>query len=343
MAHSGRRLTRTRSREETPMAQSLSQAQGRFLDHHTALNHSPKQLTHYRITFADFARFLEATRRKAVLETLTSENLQAFSSWLKAQPRRSYRGSTQRSMIGVHGHMKDLRAFVRWCADEERGLITWKVTVPMPKVPRRLFPILTEVELATLWRCPLLSGKSEGNIRNRAIFGLLLDTGIRLGEAGRLAPADVIAGSHIRVIGKGDKQRLAPFTHEVRQLLDDWAKVRAVLEPQPDDPLFLLTAHGIDQMIGRLARSTGIAVHPHKIRHTACTLMLKRGMDLHTVSRIMGHTDLATTQSYLSLLPEDLTAKHAAASPFHALQAQLATMAPPPPPPRKRRLRERAA
>ncbi len=53
---------------------------------------------------------------------------------------------------------------------------------------------------------------------------------------------------------------------------------------------------------------------PHKMRHTACTLMLMRGMDLFTVSKIMGHTSVLTTQGYLSLLPEDLQAKHATAS-----------------------------
>jgi site-specific recombinase XerD len=96
-------------------------------------------------------------------------------------------------------------------------------------------------------------------------------------------------------------------------------------------------------MLGRRARATGIEVFPHKTRHTACTLMLKRGMDLHTVSQIMGHTQLSTTQAYLSLTPADIAAKHAAASPFLALQAQLADEAPTPPPPRKRRLRERVA
>ena len=320
---------------------TLADAQARFLAHHEALNHSPKQLTHYRVTFRDFDRFLAATRRKPTLEALTTPTLQAFVQYLRETPIRPYRGSTQRSITGIHGHRKDLRAFMRWCAEEE--LLDWRVKVPLPRLPRRLFPILTEEELAALWRCPLLAGQGECNVRNRAIFGLLLDTGIRLGEAASLRPQDLLAGTHVRVIGKGDKQRLAPFTPQVRELLDHWLEVRAVLEPAPHDPLFLLTAHGIDQMLVRLARATGIEVFPHKIRHTACTLMLKRGMDLHTVSQIMGHTQLSTTQAYLSLTPADIAAKHAAASPFLALQAQLADEAPASPPPRKRRLRERVA
>src|SRR5207248_8386327 len=83
-------------------------------------NHSPKQLTHYQLTFRDFDRFLEETRRPATLAAITTQTFEAFIEHLKDTPlARPYRGTTQRSIVGVHGHMKDLRAFVRGLSDEQ--------------------------------------------------------------------------------------------------------------------------------------------------------------------------------------------------------------------------------
>lgn len=88
---------------------SLADARRRFFAYQERENHSPKRLAHDRQAFADFDRFLAATRRAACVAVLTSEVLQEFVAWLKATPRRLYRGSTQRSLVGIAGHMKDLR------------------------------------------------------------------------------------------------------------------------------------------------------------------------------------------------------------------------------------------
>ena len=322
---------------------TLDAAQTRFLAGHTARNHSEKHLSHYRATFKDLDRFLTATRRPKTTGVLTTDVMEAFVSWLKDTPlQRPYRGTTRRSIVGIYGHMKDLRAFVRWCAEED--LIDWRVSVPLPKLPKHFYPILSREELATLYESRVLAGQSELAIRNRAIFALLLDTGIRLSECANLTPEDIKYGSHLHVTGKGDRQRVCPFSPEVGALLDRWLAIRATLSPQAGATLFLLLPHGIGQVIERLSEVSGIDVFPHKMRHTACTLMLMRGMDLFTVSKIMGHTSVLTTQGYLSLLPEDLQAKHATASPFAALQETLsARQVAPSPIQRRLKRRESAA
>lgn len=99
---------------------TLEEAQRRFLTYHEAMNHSPKQLAHYGITFREFARFLDVADRPRTVAALTTEAAQGFVAWLRATPLpRPYRGTVERSIVGVHGHMKDLHAFVRWCAEEE--------------------------------------------------------------------------------------------------------------------------------------------------------------------------------------------------------------------------------
>ncbi len=318
---------------------TLEEARARFFDYQRGENHSPKQLAHYRQTFQDFDRFLEETGRPQHVGALTSEVLQAFVVWLKETPRRKYRGTTQRSAVGIAGHMKDLRAFIRWCSDAERNFIDWKVTVPAPKVPETLFPVLTDAEMIKLWSSRRLTGKEEFQTRNRALIALLLDTGIRLGELAALRPEDIHGSGSIRYIkvwGKGNKERLVPFTPQVGALLEDWLAIRSVIET--DNPtLFLLAQRGIQILVRRIWQETGVHVFSHKLRHTAATNLVRGGADPFTVKEILGHTQISTTLRYVSQAPEDISAKHAAASPFARLMASL----PQEEAPKKRRMLQR--
>ena len=99
------------------------------------------------------------------------------------------------------------------------------------------------------------------------------------------------------------------------QLLKEWLRVRG------DRPgtLFELSPPGVQCLFKRIGAHTGLHVHPHKFRHTAATKMVRANMDLHSVKRILGHAQLATTEVYLSLSHADLKAKHAAASPFESV------------------------
>lgn len=334
MASSKRRLSTTARKNDM----RLDEAQSRFLEHHRALNHSAHQLRHYGRTFEDFDRFLTKTRRAKTTASLTTPIFESYSVWLKNEPRVLWRGSTVRSMVGVAGELKDLRAFVRWLHAE--GVLERPVQVPRPKVPRHLFPVLSDEELAKLWQSPYLAKRSEAATRNRAIFALLLDTGMRLGECAGLTPAHIFPG-FVRVLGKGDKERLCPITPEAALYLTEWMTIRMTLPELPDDPtgptVFQMTGHGIGQVLDRLSKATGIQIFPHKVRHTSATLMLRRGMDLYTVKTILGHSSITTTEGYLSLCPEDIRAKHASGSPFLALTSMLPKEEPPLP--KKRRLR----
>ena len=318
MASSGYRLSR-KSRRDAMTVPSLHEARERFLSHQRARNHSRKQLEHYARSFHDFGRFLESTDRPATMAVLTTASFEAFIQWLKETPlTRIYRGSTQRSITGIHGHMKDLRAFVHWCIEEE--LVDWRVKVPVPKLPRRLFPILSESDLLALFQATMMTGQTEAAIRNRALLALLLDTGIRLGELAGLTP-QMVQGRYLRVVGKGDKERIVPFQPEAAKLLADWLKVRSAIGAPETEPLFLLKYAGIVMLVKRLRRQTGVDIFPHKVRHTTATQLIRAGVDLHSVKELLGHTTITTTEAYLSLSREDLMNKHSQGSPF-ALVAQ---------------------
>ena len=302
-----------------PDTTPLAEIEDAYLADHRSRNSSPKTIEHYRDTFKDLRRFLDATGRDATVEALTTATLQAFHTWLVETPiARPWRGSTVRSARSIQSRMKDLRAVLAWATEHEYLNKTPKVTIP--KVPQRLFPVFTDQELVTLFSCPHLTAKGDQGVRNRALVATLLDTGIRLAELVALQPADLLLDDGLlRVTGKGDKARMVPVSSGVSAYLREWLTVRG------DEPgaLFWLKRDGVKMVLRRIQRETGLHLHSHKLRHTAATKLVRSGLDLHTVRRILGHNQLSTVEIYLSLSNEDLKQKHNAASPFESIRAQM--------------------
>ncbi len=287
----------------------------RFLLHQRGRDLSPNTIDHYQDSFADFARFCREVSYAPTASSLTTELFHHFHRWLKETPTRAARqGTTQRAPLGVIGDLRDLRALVRWLQRE--GLLDPTVKVVVPAVPQTFFEIFSDEDLHLLMSCKYLVGESEQAVRNRAIVGLLLDSGMRLGElCGITLDKLDLDDRSVLVLGKGRKLRYCYFSGPVAQLLKVWLRVRG------DHPgtLFELSPPGVQCLFKRMSAHTGLHVHPHKFRHTSATKMVRANMDLHSVKRILGHAQLATTEVYLSLSHEDLKAKHAVASPFEQL------------------------
>lgn len=110
------------------------------------------------MTFALFARFLGEGNHTS--QVLTSSKMQEFAIWLQETPVNEHYGSTKRSVHGTHAHLRDMRAL----ANEE---LIAPVKVTFPKLPQRLFPVLSDEELDKVWWNKYLTGDSELSIRNR--------------------------------------------------------------------------------------------------------------------------------------------------------------------------------
>lgn len=297
------------------MEKPLSEVIDRYIDHHKALGHSEQTITHYKDSFRLLGKWIESTSRESDTGSLTTSGMEQFSYWLQTTPTKGWRGSTERSVHGVFGVMKDMKAFVNFLLDEE--LLERNVKVKLPKLPSTLFPVLTKEELVLVWSTPQMTYKGSMGKRNRAIVGLMLDTGIRRGEVTNLQIADVdLVDQLIVVTGKGSKQRRVPFSTGVKQLLRDWIGSCG----ETEGSLFGLSYQGIRQLFRRIQVETGIVnFYPHACRHTAATSMVRSNMDTHSVKRILGHSSIVVTERYLSLSDADLREKHAAASPYEAL------------------------
>jgi len=294
---------------------TLDEAEEAYNAYHRAHNHSPNTIEHYRWTLTDYRHFLAASGHAATVGMLTAPVMQEFHAWLTATPlRKPGKTGLARSLRSTQGRMKDMRAFVRFL--EEIEWLDRAPKVAIPKTPQTLFPIFNDDELKRLFACPHLVGTGEQATRNRAMLAVFLDAGIRLGEMVALLPNDLLLDDGlIRVTGKGSKTRLSPISPTVVRYIREWLATRG----DGEGNLFWLTRSGVRMLFRRIQAETGLYLTPHKLRHTAATKLVRSGMDLHSVKRILGHQDLKTVEVYLSLTADDLREKHNAVSPFDSI------------------------
>ena len=156
----------------------------------------------------------------------------------------------------------------------------------------------------------LLEASREG-VRERAIFYLLFGTGIRLGEAVNLKLKDV-KNDRIFVTGKGQKEREIYLPKEVKNAIDDYLIERIPGKTSSDKDYLFTTRIGrkmsydyFRKICKRVSMNSGVKFHPHMARHTYATELLKKGLSVFYVARLLGHEDLSSTQIYLHASQED--------------------------------------
>jgi integrase/recombinase XerD len=159
--------------------------------------------------------------------------------------------------------------------------------------------------------------------RALALLLLLLDTGMRLGEAEGLTLDDAgeaIREGVLRVRGKGARERHLPVDRSARNALRRYLQVYR--PASPSDGLFVassgrpVVAEGLRQIIRRAGRRASVpGVHPHRLRHTFARKFLMSGGDALTLQRILGHSTLEMVRHYVSLDVTDVQRLHAASSP----------------------------
>ncbi|PVX41421.1 integrase/recombinase XerC [Pasteurella langaaensis DSM 22999] len=151
--------------------------------------------------------------------------------------------------------------------------------------------------------------KEPIDIRDRAMLELMYSSGLRLSELQGLNLNSVnMRARELRVLGKGNKERILPFGHHAAHAIQDWLKVRLLFNPK-DDALFVsslgnrLTHRSIQKRMEIWGIKQGLNAHlnPHKLRHSFATHMLEASKDLRAVQELLGHSNLATTQIYTHL------------------------------------------
>jgi integrase/recombinase XerC len=196
--------------------------------------------------------------------------------------------------------------------------------IPTPKRPKLLPKNLTVDETFAL--LDGLTGDDAAATRDRALLEFLYATGLRVGELVSLDLAAVdLSGGLVRVLGKGNKERIVPFGRKAAAALQEWLAVSEPLRRhrRHADAVFLnlrgtrLTDRSVRRILLRRLREAAVTarVSPHALRHTFATHMLGAGADLRAIQELLGHASLSTTQRYTHVGVDALMAVYDKAHP----------------------------
>lgn len=298
--------------------------------------YSPATVDLYRIMLTTLAGFLNDRE----VAKITPADLTRYFAYLRSDytPRRQGSNNAPLSGSTLQNHWKAIRRFFRW-AEEDLGLQTRpdsRLKLP-PNNPRAIMPLAEEevralVVSAEYTRQAMTDGRRVFKMkrptaeRDTALIVLMLDTGIRSGEAGRLNVKDVnLDTGEIYITPYGSSQRKTksrsiPIGKSTRRLL--WRYLSTQQEQSQDDPLFLTTAgrrmnnSAIRLLLKDLGDKVGIkSCHPHRLRHTFAVEYLRNDGDIFTLQMILGHSSLDMVRHYLQLVKTDAKNAHRRASP----------------------------
>ncbi|MFZ5776333.1 MAG: site-specific tyrosine recombinase XerD [Thermodesulfobacteriota bacterium] len=231
-------------------------------------------------------------------ETITPQHLRDYLAACHSQGMSS-RSNARR--------LSCLRAFFRFLLRERLIAASPADHLDPPKTRRSLPKALSLAEVDRLLAAP--DGASPLALRDHAMLHLLYATGLRVSELVGLPLAGInLSAGHLRVVGKGNKERLVPFGEEARHHLSRYLQEGrpAILRRRRSDSLFVtgrgepMTRLRFWQIIRQAARRVGIdkTISPHMLRHSFATHLLEHGADLRAVQMMLGHADIATTQIY---------------------------------------------
>ncbi len=258
-------------------------------------------------------------------------DLLTFANWLEQQAcplieaedgdLRVYLATSNKlSVRTLARRLSSLRRFYGYLVREGLMRHDPSARVESPRLGRPLPKSMTESEVETLLEAPNVD--SALGLRDRAMLEVLYATGLRVSELISLVHAQVnLRQGAIRVVGKGNKERLVPLGEEAIAWLQ-----RYLNEARPElagnrsvDALFptqrgsAMTRQGFWHLIKRYAQKAGIrkSLSPHVLRHAFATHLLNNGADLRVVQMLLGHSDISTTQIYTHVARERLKNLHA--------------------------------
>ena len=252
----------------------------------------------------DLAQFFDYADR-AGISSLKSVDRRLVRRFLAFLSTRHYaRRSVARKASAVRSFFDDAA---------KRGLVEASPVAAMgqPKRPGTLPRALPAKTLGSL--LDAVDGEEPVDLRDRALLELLYATGLRVAELAQLTLTDLRDGDFIRVVGKGDKERVVPVGKAARRALDAYlARGRPELAgPHSDSAVFVgVRGAALDSRGMRRVVRKRLGTFPHALRHSFATHLLERGADLRAVQELLGHAELASTQIYTSVTREHLKATY---------------------------------
>jgi integrase/recombinase XerD len=223
------------------------------------------------------------------------------------------------SAVSINRKISAMKAFYRYCIHEQLIKINPALDLELLKIGRKLPQTLSIEEISKI--IDAAHEKTALGLRDRACLELLYASGLRVSELLNLTLIDVDMDSKLmRIIGKGNKQRLVPFGRQAAHALEDYLMTgRPLLTKQRSVPYLITNARGKKmsrmgflKILRKYRIKSGITkrVTPHMFRHSFATHLLEGGADLRVVQELLGHADISTTQIYTHIDREYLKEVH---------------------------------
>jgi integrase/recombinase XerC len=284
---------------------------------------SPKTVEAYGRDLSQFLAFLAGHFGRpvtlALLSRLAPADVRAFMA------RRRTDGIGSRSLMR---NLAGARSFARYLERNGKGKVGALAAVRSPKLAKTLPKPLPVASAKRVADVDLRAGEERAPwvlARDAAVLALLYGAGLRISEALSLKRNEFPQpgkGDAITVVGKGNKQRMAPVLPQVVQLVADYAAL-CPYELAPDGPLFRgekggpLSPRIIQLAMARLRGALGLpdSATPHALRHSFATHLLARGGDLRSIQELLGHASLSTTQIYTQVDSDQLLRVYQSAHP----------------------------
>ncbi|MDU8923608.1 tyrosine recombinase XerC [Pasteurellaceae bacterium LIM206] len=225
----------------------------------------------------------------------------SFVRFLLAESRKA--GLHEKSLAL---RLSALRQFLAFLVAQGELKVNPAVGISAPKQGKHLPKNIDEEQARRL-----LDSRSKEpiDIRDHAMLELMYSSGLRLSELQGLNLSNLnFRAREVRVLGKGNKERILPFGHHASHAVQEWLKVRMLFNPK-DDALFVsslgnrISHRAIQKRMELWGVRQGLNSHlnPHKLRHSFATHMLQASSDLRAVQELLGHSNLSTTQIYTHL------------------------------------------
>ncbi|MGC8942124.1 MAG: tyrosine-type recombinase/integrase, partial [Sulfurihydrogenibium sp.] len=259
---------------------------------------SPNTVRNYRV---DLNQFIKIVGDKEV-DKVTKSDVAKFRMVLQFQKRKS---STLARKLAT------LNSLYQYLIDLELVTVSPITKSHRPKVSQRIPSSLSNEEVKMIL-------KHIDNLQDKAIVVLLLTTGLRSSELLSIKKQNILIErdgqtfsidkiledslkendiAYIRVVGKGDKERVVPITGKPLSILVEYLKeVNPYIDNQT--PIFPISYHTLWRKIKTIGKRLAITVHPHKLRHTAATMALASGAELRVIQELLGHASPTTTARY---------------------------------------------
>jgi site-specific recombinase XerD len=240
------------------------------------------------------------------LEDLDARRVGAFLTYLETD-----RGNTAATRNARLAAVHSLFTYAALRHPDHAELIQRVLAIPPKRTARTLLTFLTDDEINALLASP--DGSQRTGRRDHALMLLAIQTGIRVSELTGLLRRDISldrTAPHIRVSGKGRKERITPLTAQTAAVLRDWV---AETSGQPTDPLFTTNRGGalsraaVERLLTKHAGRAQATcptlctkrISPHVLRHTSAMQLLHAGVDTTVIALWLGHETTRTTQIYL--------------------------------------------